>query len=241
MTLPYMKRKPGILVLPFFFFATVTFAQVADSLILAEGRILNAETKEPITARITYQSLPYGNMVGVLNNNTYSFPMLEQTKYSIVVEAAGYSMAKYMLDPAEANAERKLVKNIELSKGITSNVNLAVGNVIRLDNLIFQVGKSKISEESYSELNVLNNILKQNPNMVIQLEGHTDYVGDAKENMRLSQARVDAVKDHLVDLGIAKNRIKTKAFGGTSPLSRDDTPEGHRMNRRVELRILENK
>jgi OmpA-OmpF porin, OOP family len=76
--------------------------------------------------------------------------------------------------------------------------------------------------------------------MVIQLEGHTDYVGDAKENMRLSQARVDAVKDHLVDLGIAKNRIKTKAFGGTVPLSREDTPEGHRMNRRVELRILEN-
>lgn len=241
MTLPNMKRKPGILLLPFFFFATVTFAQVADSLVLAEGRILNAETKEPVVARITYQSLPYGNMVGVLNNNSYSFPMLDETKYSIVVEAAGYTVAKYMLDPAEANAERKLVKNIELSKGITSNVNLAVGNVIRLDNLIFQVGKSKISEESYSELNVLNNILKQNPNMVIQLEGHTDYVGDAKENMRLSQARVDAVKDHLVDLGIAKNRVKTKAFGGTVPLSRDDTPEGHRMNRRVELRILENK
>lgn len=236
-----MKRKPGILLIPFFFFATVTFAQVADTLILAEGKILNAETKEPVVARITYQSLPYGNMVGVLNNNSYSFPMLDQTKYSIVVEAAGYTVAKYMLDPSEANAERKLVKNIELSKGITSNVNLAVGNVIRLDNLIFQVGKSKISEESYSELNVLNNILKQNPNMVIQLEGHTDYVGDAKENMRLSQARVDAVKNHLVDLGITKNRIKTKAFGGTVPLSREDTPEGHRMNRRVELRILENK
>jgi outer membrane protein OmpA-like peptidoglycan-associated protein len=236
-----MKGKPGLLLIPFFFFATVTFAQVADSLILAEGRILNAETKEPVMAKITYQSLPYGNMVGVLNNNSYSFPMLEQTKYSIVVEASGYAVAKYMLDPTEANAERKLVKNIELSKGITANVNLAVGNVIRLDNLIFQVGKSKISEESYSELNVLNNILKQNPNMVIQLEGHTDYVGDAKENMRLSQARVDAVKDHLVDLGIAKNRIKTKAFGGTVPLSREDTPEGHRMNRRVELRILENK
>jgi OOP family OmpA-OmpF porin len=240
MTLPNMKRKRGILLIPFFFFATVAFAQVADSLILAEGRIINAETKEPIMAKITYQSLPYGNMVGVLNNNSYSFPMLEQTKYSIVVEASGYSVAKYMLDPAEANAERKLVKNIELSKGITASVNLAVGNVIRLDNLIFQVGKSKISEESYSELNVLNNILKQNPHMVIQLEGHTDYVGDAKENMRLSQARVDAVKDHLVDLGIAKNRVKTKAFGGTVPLSREDTPEGHRMNRRVELRILEN-
>lgn len=235
-----MKRKQGILLIPFFFFATAAFSQVADSLIFAEGKILNAETKEPIIARITYQSLPYGNMVGVLNNSAYSFPMLEQTKYSIVVEAAGYSVAKYMLDPAEADAEGKLIKHIELSKGLTtSGMNLAVGNVIRLDNLIFQVGKSKISEESYNELNVLTGILKQNPGMVIQLEGHTDNVGDAKENMRLSQARVDAVRDHLVSSGIQKNRIKTKAFGGTQPLSRDDTPEGHRKNRRVELRILE--
>lgn len=240
MILTNMKRKRGILFVPFFFFATVAFCQVADSLVFAEGRILNAETKEPVTARITYQSLPYGNMVGVVNNNAYSFPMLEQTKYSIVVEAAGFNVAKFMLDPAEANAEGKLIKHIELSKGVTtSGMNLAVGNVIRLDNLIFQVGKSKISEESYSMLGVLNNILKENPSMVIQLEGHTDYVGDAKENMRLSQARVDAVKDHLVANGIQKNRVKTKAFGGTQPLSRDDTPEGHRMNRRVELRILE--
>ncbi len=241
MILTNMKRKQGILFIPFFFFAAVAFSQVADSLILAEGRILNAVTKEPVTARITYQSLPYGNMVGVLNNNAYSFPMLEQTKYSIVVEASGYDVAKYLLDPAEANAEGKLIKHIELSKGSTTTgeMNLAVGNVIRLDNLIFQVGKSKISEESFNELNILNEILKEHPSMVIQLEGHTDYVGDAKENMRLSQARVDAVRDHLVSKGISKNRIKTKAFGGTMPLSRDDTPEGHRINRRVELRILE--
>jgi outer membrane protein OmpA-like peptidoglycan-associated protein len=241
MIFTHMKRKQGVLLIPFFFFATVAYSQVADSLIFAEGKIMNAETKEPVTARITYQSLPYGNMVGVVNNNVYSFPMLEQTKYSITVEASGYDVAKYMLDPSEANSDGKLIKHIELSKGAktTGEMTLAVGNVIRLDNLIFQVGKSKISEESYAELNVLNEILKEHPSMVIQLEGHTDYVGDAKENMRLSQARVDAVRDHLVSKGIGKNRIKTKAFGGTVPISRDDTPEGHRMNRRVELRILE--
>jgi outer membrane protein OmpA-like peptidoglycan-associated protein len=48
------------------------------------------------------------------------------------------------------------------------------------------------------------------------------------------------VKDYIVSKNINKNRVKTKAFGGTQPLSRDDTPEAHRMNRRVELRILQN-
>ena len=76
--------------------------------------------------------------------------------------------------------------------------------------------------------------------MVIQLEGHTDYQGDPKENMKLSQMRVDAVKSYLSSKGVSKGRVKTKAFGGTMPLSRDNTPEAHRLNRRVELRILEN-
>jgi outer membrane protein OmpA-like peptidoglycan-associated protein len=82
--------------------------------------------------------------------------------------------------------------------------------------------------------------MKDNPKMVIQLEGHTDYRGGAKENLELSKERVEAVKSYLVQKGINKARIKTKAFGGTMPLSRDDTPEAHRLNRRVELRILSN-
>jgi len=223
-----------------FFTTSISFCQTADSLVYAEGQILSAATKEPVKARITYQSLPYGNKVGVLNNNTYSFPMFDLVKYSITVEAPGYDVAKYMLDPAEANSEKKVVRNIELTKGVGTGGSLAVGNVIRLDNLIFQVGKSKISEESYNELNILNNMMTENAAMVIQLEGHTDYQGDAKENLKLSQARVDAVKQYLVSKGVNKNRIKTKAFGSTMPLSKEDTPEGHRMNRRVEMRILQN-
>ena len=221
--------------------ANTSFCQIADSLVMAEGQILNAETKEPVMAKITYQSLPYGNMVGVLNNNTYSFPMFDKVKYSIVVEAPGYNVAKYMLDPDAANGDKKVIQHIELTKGVNVNgQKLAVGNVIRLDNLIFQVGRSKISEESYSELDIVHNMMRDNTSMVIQLEGHTDYQGDAKENLKLSQARVESVKQYLVSKGTSKNRIKTKAFGGTEPLSRDNTPEAHRMNRRVELRILEN-
>ena len=236
-----MGRKFFKLFSPLFFITTISFCQDADSLVYAEGQILNAATKEPVKARITYQSLPYGNKVGVLNNNAYSFPMFDMVKYSIIVEAPGFDAAKYMLDPAEANSDKKVIKNIELTKGTgVQGQKLVVGNVIRLDNLIFQVGRSRISEESYSELDIVVRMLKENAAMIIQLEGHTDYQGDAKENLKLSQARVDAVKQYLVSKDIAKNRIKTKAFGGTAPLSRENTPEGHRLNRRVELRILEN-
>jgi len=216
------------------------YAQEVDTLIYAEGKIINAITKEPVNARISYQSLPYGSRVGVLNNNSYSFPMFDNEKYSIIVEAPGFSVAKFLLDPAEANGERKVVKDIELTTGDADSRKHSVGQLLRLNNLIFQVGKAKISPESYDELNLIVNMMKESNSMVIQLEGHTDYQGDAKENLKLSQARVDATKEYLVKKGINKSRIKTKAFGGTQPLSRDNTPEAHRLNRRVELRILEN-
>jgi OOP family OmpA-OmpF porin len=219
-------------------FAISANCQMEDSIIHAEGKIISAETKQPVTARVTYQSLPYGSKVGTLNNNTYSFPMFDNEKYSITVEAPGFFPAKYMLDPVEANAQRKVIKDIELAVGEIKKHE--VGHVIRLDNVIFPVGRSRISEESYSELNIVVDMMKENKSMVIQLEGHTDYQGNAKENLKLSRDRVESVKHYITSNGIPKNRIKTKAFGGTMPLSRDNTPEGHRLNRRVELRILEN-
>jgi outer membrane protein OmpA-like peptidoglycan-associated protein len=76
--------------------------------------------------------------------------------------------------------------------------------------------------------------------MIIQLEGHTDFRGDPKENMKLSQERVDAVKTYLISKGVNKTKVKTKAFGGTQPISRENTEEAHTINRRVEARILEN-
>ncbi len=233
-----MAAKSTNFIILFFSVAISAWSQNADTLTYAEGSITNGETQQPVNAKITYMSLPYGNIVGMLNGDKYSFPMFNGDKYSIVVEASGFMPAKYMLDPAEANDVNRVIKNIELTVG--SEKKHEAGQVMLLNNLIFQVGKSKISPESYPELDLVVNMMAENDNMVIQLEGHTDYQGDAAENMKLSRQRVEAVKEYLVSRGIKSKRIQTKAFGGTMPLSRDNTPEAHRINRRVELRILQN-
>ncbi len=220
---------------------SAAFAQESDSLVYAEGKVINAATKELVTARISYQSLPYGNKVGVINNSSYSFPLFDNEKYAITVEAPGFAPAKYMLDPAEANDNKRVIKDIELSNGTAAKTPAhTVGHVMRLNNLIFEVGNSKIDPESFGELDLVVDMMRESPNMVIQLEGHTDYVGVASDNLKLSQRRVESVKNYLAAKGIAKARIKTKAFGGSQPLSRDNTPEAHRLNRRVEVRILQN-
>lgn len=225
--------------------AGAAFSQETDTLIYAQGKIVSAATKEPINAKISFQSEPYGNRTGLLNGTTYSFPLFDGEKYSIVVEAPGFAVAKFLLDPALANAERRVIKDIELAlpgtvaKTVETTTH-TVGKTMRLDNLIFAVGTARISSESHAELDEVVKMLKDYPRMVIQLEGHTDVKGDPKLNMKLSQDRVDAVKTYLVSKGASKSRIKTKAFGGTSPLSKENTEAAHKMNRRVELRVLEN-
>ena len=234
-----MKMRSRFLGLLFTLGSVGVLAQASDSLVYAEGKIINAETREPIKARILYESLPYGNRIGVINNSAYSFPMFDGEHYSITVDAPGFAPAKYMIDPTSANGDNKVVRDIELSTGFRPAAHTP-GKVMRLNNLIFEVGKSRIDPESYSELDILVNMMRENPNMIIQLEGHTDYLGDSRANMKLSQQRVESVRNYVGSKGVAKSRIKTKAFGGNQPISRDNTPEAHRLNRRVEVRILEN-
>lgn len=224
---------------------TVSFAHAQqDTLVYASGKIYNAKTKEPITATISYQSLPYGNKVGMLSGNEFKFPLYDGEKYEIVVDAPGFSSAKYMLDPTAANEERLVIQDIELdlpagASEVAETVH-SEGKVMRLNNLIFDQGKSRISPDSYSELDEVAAMLKKYPRMVIQLEGHTDTRGTPEKLMQLSQQRVNAVRDYLVSKGVSKKQVKTKAFGGTQPVTKENTEEAHQMNRRVEVRILEN-
>lgn len=223
---------------------TIAMSQEPDTLIFAEGKIFSASTKEPISAKINYKSLPYGSKEGFLTGDSYSFPMFDKERYSIEVVANGFAPAKFILDPAQANGERKVIKDIELglpnSAAQVAETTHTAGKVMRLDNLIFSAGTSKIQTSSHEELDDVVKMLHDNPNMIIQLEGHTDIQGSPTANLKLSEDRVMAVKNYLVGKGANKNRIKTKAFGGTQPLSRENTEEAHKLNRRVELRVLQN-
>ncbi len=235
-----------------FVISSACFAQ-EDTLIYATGKITSAASKEAVVARITYESLPYSSHVGLLNGSEYRFALFDREKYSIVVEAPGYNKAKFLLDPAVAQ-NRVVTLDIELTRGdavpapVTATTEPPrtrthehhVGKIIPLPNLTFQQSKAKIQPESFKELDEIVNMLHINPKMIIQLEGHTDFRGDPKENMKLSEARVLAVRDYLVSKGIGKHKVKTKAFGGTQPLTRENTEAARSVNRRVEVRILEN-
>jgi OOP family OmpA-OmpF porin len=95
-------------------------------------------------------------------------------------------------------------------------------------------------EESYPQLNTVVSFLKNNPAIEIKLEGHTDNRGNAHQNLKLSQSRVDKIKSYLVSKGIQSRRVKGEGYGDKKPVSMGNTEESHRLNRRVEFRIIKN-
>lgn len=200
-----------------------------DEAMVAWGKILDATTHKGIEANIRYSSIPTGSIYGKFIDSTFSFPIFGVVKYQITAEAKGYDPRTVILDPHEVNDLRKVIRNIVL---------MPSGEAMRLDHLIFSQGKGHIEPGSFEELNEVVQMMMDNGKIIIQLEGHTDNIGDPKANMKLSRERVEAVKKYFVSKGVSKNRIRTKAFGGTQPLTTDISPGARHPNRRVEMRIL---
>jgi outer membrane protein OmpA-like peptidoglycan-associated protein len=193
-----------------------------------EGKVTDVGTGKGVKANIHYKSLPTGGITGSFKDSVYRFSIFGSSKYEVSAEVDGYITSVAIVDPAKG-VEGKIVRNLTMTPK---------GQTIRLTHLIFQQGKSVIDPASFEELDELAQMLIDNQKLVIQLEGHTDNQGSISKNMELSQERVDAVKEYLTDKKVSKGRVKTKAFGGTKPLSNEKTPEARNLNRRVEIRIL---
>jgi OmpA-OmpF porin, OOP family len=107
-----------------------------------------------------------------------------------------------------------------------------------LKNVVFEVDKSTLLPESVGELQELKAFLQENQHLIIFLTGHTDNTHTPAYNRQLSEDRVLAVKNWLVENGIRPDRLRTKGYGDTQPIADNQTVEGRQRNRRVEFSVL---
>lgn len=101
-----------------------------------------------------------------------------------------------------------------------------------------ETGKSAIKTESYSILDKIVAIMMKYPSYGLNIEGHTDDVGEADFNKTLSESRAIACFDYLVSKGIFGQRMKHWGFGEVRPIADNNTPEGRARNRRVEFLLF---
>ncbi len=164
------------------------------------------------------------------NDSIFSFVVKNEQDYVLQVDAEGY-FSKQIELKIKTDKSKEIVQNVEIEK-------LVVGARVELKNVLFVRGTTDFIGSSYAELDLIAEMMMNNPSMKIELSGHTDAVGNAQLNLRLSQERVDAVINYLIDGGIDRSRLSGKGYGGTVPVASNATEATRKLNRRVEFTIV---
>lgn len=162
----------------------------------------------------------------------YSINLEPRRDYQVIIEAPGFVSVLETLNLA-GFAMKSLEMNYQLQP-------VSVGTTVNLKHVLFAQAKTDILPESFPELDVVVSFLQTNPRVKIELAGHTDNRGVHEDNIRLSQQRVNKVKEYLVTKGIDAKRITGKGYGGMKPIASNETEELRKLNRRVEFTIRKN-
>lgn len=202
---------------------------------LVKGKVLNSKDNLPLAAAIHFENLETGADVGEAlsdpKTGNYQIILPYGSNYGVHALANGF----YSVNE---NLELKTLDNYhEINKDLML-VPIEVGEIVKLNNIFFTAGTPTLKQESFPELDRLVTILKDNSDLFIQIEGHTDNFGDAKVLQKLSENRVETVKQYLVSHGIESERISGQGFGASKPISTGTTEEDRKKNRRVEFKIL---
>ncbi|MBF0428153.1 MAG: OmpA family protein [Magnetococcales bacterium] len=105
-----------------------------------------------------------------------------------------------------------------------------------LEDLHFKTNKDQIEPVSFPLLDSVVTVLKNNPSLRVEIQGHTDSTGTVAKNDKLSKSRAHSVMKYLTSHGIAANRLTTAGYGSSKPIAPNNTPDGRAKNRRVELK-----
>ena len=121
-------------------------------------------------------------------------------------------------------------------KVVTAEVQKTLNDYAK--TILFDTGKSTIKTQSEQVLSDITNILKEYPKANFTVDGHTDSVGSATSNQRLSESRAASVKAFLINKGVSAGRLTSSGYGEANPISSNATKEGRQLNRRVEINLV---
>lgn len=197
------------------------------------GKILNEETNKSVKAAISLyrptETEPFQIIFSDSTSGVYKVVVNEKGPFFAEVEADGYF---FLTEPFQFEDNTTLLsKNFKLKP-------IAIGAKIVINNLLFKAGKSTLQAQSYAELDKFSELLSKNPTVRIEVSGHTDNVGSASVNKKISRSRALTVKNYLVSRGIEDSRVEYVGYGFDQPIAPNDTPEGREKNRRVQVKVL---
>ena len=213
---------------------TVQEVVVERNSLVFRGNAYNAQNNEPVLATI---SIFLNNESEIATIDTdegtgeYQLEISSNDEFLIRVGSKGFMNVEERISRSDFD-QNILLKNYYLEP-------LVVGKVFKLNSVLFERASSNLIDSSYAELDNVFRMLEDNPDISIELSGHTDNVGNARKNVELSTERVEVVRQYLIDKGINATRIAGKGYGGTKPIASNRNEVTRRLNRRVEFKVIE--
>jgi len=205
-----------------------------EPVVIIHGKVLDKTTNQPLSATIDYHNLSTGEEAGIARSNpsdgSYKIVLPYGKAYGFLAEKTNFLSESDNIDLTTVKQYIEIERNLYLSP-------IEIGKSITLQNVFFERSKADLLPDSHAELDRLVKVLSDNPQLKIELLGHTDNVGDPALNIKLSEDRVTTIKNYLISKNISAKRLSGKGYGGSKPIASNATEETRKLNRRVEFII----
>jgi outer membrane protein OmpA-like peptidoglycan-associated protein len=198
-----------------------------EAVVNLKGSLTNSQTKKPMQGIVSIIDLDKGVEVApkfLRENGSFDFSLINKRNYLLIIQGDDFFRIEeiFFLD-----GDMEIHKETE-----------PIASRIEFTSLEFENGKADILPSMHSDLGKVGNFLLDSPNLDITISGHTDKQGKEESNLKLSQARADAIKEYLVDeFLIDASRITAIGYGSSKPIVEEKTDEDRALNRRVEFEI----
>jgi outer membrane protein OmpA-like peptidoglycan-associated protein/Tol biopolymer transport system component len=199
-----------------------------------KGRVTDAKTGAGLPSAVELTDISTRQLVSKVQTDetgNYLITLPVGRDYAFNVNRKAYLIFSENFPLSEKSPDSTYHIDIPLQP-ITANATVV------LKNIFFATNSATLGDNSLAELEQLVHLLKENPTLQIQINGHTDNVGKAADNLKLSNDRAQAVVNQLGKNGVDPKRLRFKGFGATQPLADNGSAEGRARNRRTELKVV---
>ena len=205
-----------------------------ENVLLLKGELKDENDEVPVNAHIELKNIQTKDITEINYDSItgrYAKVVLFNNDYIMTVKQKGYAFNSAYFDKKDTAVGEVRPVNFNLKK-------IEVNTAYELKNILFGINSTELDSASKYIINDFAEFLNENPNVKVEIRGHTDNKGIPAENLKLSNGRAKSVYDQLIATGINKNRLSYKGFGQSNPVTSNDTEAGKAQNRRTEFFIL---
>ncbi len=211
------------------------FAEREDAnMVSLSGKIINTKTgkqlDEGFEVKMRVNGVETPAFMYDSKNASYTLKLPIGFNYDLTPRVINFYNRFEPVDLTKAAPMSSIVRNFYVTP-------IEVGQSVDIENIYFETGKATLKPESFRSLNALIEFLNEYPNVRVEIGGHTDNVGSAEINQRISQERALSVAEYVIKQGVPAHRVVSKGYGFDKPKASNRTAEGRAQNRRVDFTI----